>query len=242
MEVRIGRRKPRARRHTGDAILANAQALNMKPVKSWFDAFADVHRSYVEAQQKVETVEQALAQEQARTLQLDADQDDAVEALALCLVNDGEPRTRPFARFGHQAPGTMKSLAMEEEARAIHALVATLQRHKSLSPATLAAANNAEEAARKLEAGLPPLEVRRQEVKAARGFRDTIGQKWDTQLAALRLAVRGAAATTVPGLYTALFGRSGRSTKKVKGTLEPAATPIPAVADTPSNPPATPPA
>jgi len=234
METRIARRKPFARLHTGDLILANAQAVPIKAVKTSFDAFAEVHRSYTEAQRTVDTMEQALEERQAQTAQLDADQDDALEALAVSLVNDGEPRTRPFGRFANQSPARLKGLPLDEEVKGIQALVTALQREKALSPATQAAAQTALAAAQKVETALPPLLERRSQLKAARSVRDTIAQKWDTYLSALRLAVRGAAATAVPGMYTALFGRGTRPSKKAKDTPAAAAVaPRPAAQATP---------
>ena len=226
METKIASRKPSARLNIGATILTNAQAINTKPVKGRLDAFAAAHRGYAEAQRKVDKVEAALAIEQTRVAHLDADQDDAVEALALCLANDGQPRNNPFARFSNVGPGRLKALHFADEARAIHDLVATLLRSKSLSPTTRTAAQAAERAAQKVDAALPPLEPLRNDLKSARSFRDTIGQTWDANLTALRLAARGAAATEVPGLDTALFGRRTRSTAKAKGTPQhPAQTP-----------------
>lgn len=237
METKIAPRKPSARLDTGAAILNNAQAINTKPVKGRLDAFAAAHRSYAEAQRKVDAVEAALATEQARLAQLDADQDDAVEALALSLSNDGQPRNNPFANFSNLGPGRLKSMAVADEAKAIHTLVATLQRSKSLSPATLGAAQNAEQAAQKLEAALPALAALRGDLKSARSFRDSVAHNWDANLTALRLAARGAAATEVPGLYTALFGRKARLTTRAKGAAQPPA-PDPSAASsaTPSLP------
>ena len=204
----------------GATILINARAINTKPVKGRLDAFAEAHRSYSEAQRKVDEVEAALAIEQARIVDLDANQDDAVEALVLCLANDGQPRNNPFASFSNVGPGRLKALPFGDEARAIHTLVATLQRSKSLSQSTLTAAQSAEQAAQKLEAALPLLERLRNDLKSARSFRDTIGKAWEANLFALRLATRGAAATEVPGLYTALFGRRAPSTTRAKGAAQ----------------------
>ena len=220
METRIAPRKPGARLNTGAAILTNAQAVNTKPVKGRLDAFAAAHRRYCEAQRKVDKAEAALGNGQARLAHLDADQDDAVEALALCLANDGQPRTQPFGSLSNFGPAKLKTLPVADEAKAIHDLVATLQRNKSLSHATRSAAQNAERAAQRLEAALPPLETLRTALKAARSLRDTIAQTWDANLTALRLAARGAAATDVPGLPSALFGRRTRATPKAKGATQ----------------------
>ena len=244
METKIAPRKPIARLNTGAAILTNARAINTKPVKGRLDAFAAAHRSYAEAQRKVDEVEAALAIGQARIAHLDADQDDAVEVLALCLANAGQPRNNPFGRFGNVGPRRLKALPFADEAKAISALVESLQRSKALSPTTLTAAHSAEQAAQKLEAALPPLETLRNDLKSARSFRDTIAQTWDANLSALRLAARAAAATEVPGLYTALFGRRARSTPKATSAAQAPAQPPPAApaneSGTPSNTPPTP--
>jgi hypothetical protein len=221
---------PGQRLEIGAALLNAAKVVDIKRVKSRLDAFATVHQSYSEAQGQVEAAENELRAEQARVAMLDADQDDAVEALALCLTIDKQPRANPFAAFGTDGPGRIKGMALADEVKAIHALVTNVQRNKALSQATLDAAQSAEQAAQKVEAALVPLETLRGNLGAAREMRDTIAHRWDIHLAALRHWARAATAVEAPGLYTALFGRSSRPAKKAKPSTTPSATPPAAMA------------
>ena len=215
---------PSKRLKTGATILAAAQVVDTKPVQDRFDAFAKAHRSYCDAQSKVDAADAALRTAQTQLVQLDAEQDSAVEALALCLIHEGQPREKPFAAFSADAPGRIKAMTFAEEAQAIHTLVANVQRDTSLSPAALAAAQRAEQAAANLETALAPLAALRNTLSAARELRDTLAPTWDAALGVLRRGVAAASDDGAPGLSTALFGRRSRAAKK-KPTADQAARP-----------------
>lgn len=221
---------PSLRLKKGDALLAKAQVVDTKPLEARLNAFAATHRSYGEAQAKVDEVDAQLRAAVIRLAQLDADQDDAVEALALCLANEGEPRGNPFASFNAEAPGRLKALAVADEAREIHTLVAAVLRGKSLAQATRDAAQAAEQAALQVEAALPPLEALRGNLNAARQQRDAIAHSWDTDFSNLRRWTRATADIEAPGLYTKLFGT--RTTRKAKPDT------TPPTAENPPTPPA----
>ena len=107
-----------------------------------------------------------------------------------------------------------KHMTSAAEAKAIHQLVAAVQRRQGIGKAALPAAQAAEQAAQTVEAALRAVDTRWDTVENTRRIRDDIGQTWDMTLAALKRGARAAAADGAPGLYTALFGRPSRSTKK----------------------------
>lgn len=226
MEMKKPNLGPTARLETGAAILAAAETSSTRSVKRRLIAFAAAQRRFVGAQRKVDTADERLRAALARVAARDTAQDAALETLARALVAEGQPRRNPFAAFGAEAPSLLKGRAPVEEAKAIHGLVAAVQGHSMVSEATLEAAHAAEKAARAVEAALVPLDVLEQQSRASRQRRDTIGQGWDSAVAALRRGARAAADDGAPGLYTALFGRMVRSTPKKR---KPAPTPPPAV-------------
>jgi len=226
---------PGGRLETGAAVLAAAEVINSKLIqfiKPRLLEFSAAHRSYVDAQAKVDAANIKFRAAQAELGRCDAEQGEVVEALAGTLCADGQPRSNPFAAFGAAAPFNIKRLPSADEAAAVHELVAAIRRGKNLSKATLEAAAVADKAARAVEAALAPLAKLEEAARNARHTRDAIGQTWETTLAVLRRAARTAEDDGAPGLYAALFGRLGRATKRRSNTDAAAQTPDP-------NPPAT---
>ena len=212
---------------TGAAILAAAHVADTELVKPRLNGFAAAQRSYVEAQQQLEAADAQLRKAQVQLVLHDTEQDKAVERLARALVAGGQPRNNPFAAFGTPAPSAVKDMPPVAEAKEIHQLVAAVQRTKLVGRAALQAAQAAEQAAQRVEAALRIVGKCQETVGNTRRTRDDIGQIWDTTLAALKRGARAAADEGAPGLYTALFGRPSRSTKKT-ATTTPAPTPDPA--------------
>ena len=196
---------PGGRRTTGDAILAAARAVDTRLIKARLAAFERVHRAYTTAQGKVEAEDAQLRAGQARVAEFDVAQDEAVENLARMLVADGQPRANPFAAFGAPAPSTLIKMPVVEEGKAIHKLVAAMQRNKAASKATLQAAQAADKAAKAVEQALGPIEKLQSALKTARHTRDAIGQSWETALAALKRGARAAGDDGAPQLYATLF-------------------------------------
>ena len=196
---------PGTRRATGDAILAAARAVDTHLIKARLAAFERAHRAYTAAQGKVEAEDGQLRAGQARVAEFDVAQDEAVENLARMLVADGQPRANPFASFGAPAPSTLIKMPVIEEGKAIHKLVAAVQRNKTVSKATLQAAQAADKAAKAVEQALVPIEKLQTALKTARHTRDAVGQSWETALAALKRGARAAGDDGAPQLYATLF-------------------------------------
>ena len=110
METKTAGMSPGNRLDTGAAILAAAQVVDVQSVKPRLAAFAKVHRDYLAAQSKVETAEARLGEAAAHVAELDAVQDEAVEGLARSLVNDGQSRRNPFAKFTSATASDIKKL------------------------------------------------------------------------------------------------------------------------------------
>ena len=149
---------PTGRLETGAAILAAAEVVDVTLVKARLDAFAGAHHTYTEAQSAVEAAETQLRAEQAKLIERDAEQDEAVEELARALVADGQPRSNPFAAFGAAAPSIVRQMNFGDEAKAIHTLTTAVQGNPAVSKATRRAAQAAEEAANTMEAELVPMD------------------------------------------------------------------------------------
>lgn len=214
------------RLETGAAILAAARAVDTTLVKARLGAFASAQRSYVEAQRQVEAADATLREGQVRLARRDAEQDEAVEGLAVALVAGGQPRGKPFHAFGTDTPSVIKQMTTATKAKAIHQLVDAVQSLKRAGKAVLQAAQAAEQAAQRAEAALLAVDRLEAVLSKNRQARDRIGQTWKTTLEALKLGARSAAADGAPGLYTALFGRSIRTRKKVVTPAPPPA-PVP---------------
>ena len=220
----IKKGSPGIRLELGASVLSAARAVDTRLVKDRLDRFAGVHRTYVNAQRKVDAAEAQLRAAQAHLAECDAIQDEAVETLARALVADGQPRGNPFDAFGAPAPGTLTRLAFAEEAAAVHQLVAAVQRSKDISKATIQAAQAAEKAANIVEEELAPVEKLQETVRDARRTRDAVGQGWESALAALRRGARAAADEGAPDLYATLFPPVARPVAKSKAPGEQAPT------------------
>jgi hypothetical protein len=207
-------------------LLANAQVLDTRPVKARLNAFTATHRRFIEAQAKVDEADDLERAEAKRVLQLDLDQDEAVETLAVCLINDRQPRRNPFGKFSDHTPSEIAGMAYADEAKAIHALVEAVQRDKSLSQKTRSAAAQAEAAAGKLEAALPGWELRRVFLAGVRQERDNLSVQWDVDYTALRHLARSV--VEAPHLFERLFRADSRISRRVNTTDSVHAEPAPA--------------
>lgn len=198
---------PGTRLAIGAVVFAAAKMVATKLITRKLTTFIAAQRSYKAAHRNVEAVEAKMEGLQRSVALHDAEQDEAVEALARELAHEGHGRTNPFAAFGAPSPALIKKRSWAVEAKTIHQLVATVQRSKTVSQSARDAAGAAERAAVALEAALPQLDALEVTLRDARHKRETAGQTWDTALAALRRAARVAADDGAPGLYPALFGR-----------------------------------
>lgn len=207
---------PSAILEAGTAILAAAQVVDTHVIKARLDAFADAHRAYADAQRKVDDIEVQLSQ---ATNAIEAEQDEAVETLALAMVADGAPRRgNPFASLGMPSPSAIKALPFDEEAEALRDLVTAVQRRKISSVATQEAARGIAQLAVNVDAFVVKAEGLRNALREVRHTREVIRNRWDTTLAALKVGARYAAGEGAPGLYAALFGRPTR-TRKAKAVV-----------------------
>jgi hypothetical protein len=239
MATKKSKMAPATRLEIGAVILAAAELAETTPVKARLATFAGVHRDYMGAQRKVEAVEAQIADLQAQVAKGDAEQDEAVEALARALVFEGQPRANPFATLGGVAPSLVKKMPFGEEAATIQQLVTAVQRSKTVSQATRDAAAAAAQAAQAMLTALEPADKLEAALLAARRRRDALGEKWDADLLLLKRGARFAADEGAPKLYGALFGRFVKpTTKKAKPARAsaPAAAPTgePAAATSPS--------
>jgi len=214
--------------NAGASILAAARAADTRLIKERLAAFERAQRAYVASQDKVNAAEARLAAAQTRLGELDADQDDAVDALARTLVADGQSLKNPFAVVGSFTPRQLMAQPVAEEAKAIHQLAAAVQRAKGLSKVSLQAAQAADKAAGAVEQQLAQMTKLQDAIRHARHERDAAAQTWAAQLAALKRGARAAADDGAPGLYAALFDRPARANgKSPKPAPAPAPSPSP---------------
>ena len=212
----------------GAAILAAADTVDTRLIKPRLTAFGSAQRTYKVAHEQVRAAEARVAAVQMRLGELDAEQDEAVTALAAALIVDGQRRSNPFNAFGALAPGKLMGLSVADEAKAIHQLVAAVQRDKYTSKPTLQAAQAAEKAARAVEQAVAEMAKLQGNVRAARHTQDAVAQAWATALGALKRGARAAADDGAPTLYATLFDRPRPAkTKSAKPTPAPAPSPAP---------------
>jgi len=214
----------------GESVLSAARAVDTTLLKARLERFERSHQEYVDAHRKVEATEAQLRTVEIRVEGCDAGQNKAIAALAGALITDGQPPGNPFGAFAAPTIGKLTRLPFTQKTKAVHDLVAAVQRDGRLTPVTLKAAEAADKAARAVEQALVPFQKMQQGVREARRMRDVRAQAWDTALAALRFDARAAARDGMPQLYAALFPPSRPAAK----TKTPAVTPP--VAETPAVP------
>ena len=176
---------PDRRLETGAAILAATEVNDVKPIRRRVEAFAATNCAYAATQKELESALAQLEDQQSAVAERNSALDAAAEALAAALAVEGQPRSNPFQAYGGAAPFAVKKLKSGQKAKAIHALVASVQGQSKLSVATRRAAEDAEAAARALEKELAPLYTFQAGLKLARAQRTAAATAWDSMLAAL---------------------------------------------------------
>ena len=210
-------------------------------MKARLAAFEQAHRSYADAQTKVDAAETQLRAAQAKIGQCDVALTEVIETLARSLIFDGQERRNPFAAFGALPPSKVMSLQPADKAKAVRQLVAAVQRKNNVSKATLQAAQALEKAAGAVEQALLPLDKLQAVVRDTRHTRDAVSQSWESTLAALKRGARAAADDGAPQLYATLFGRpnnhrNNKNGKTAQPEAPPAPTPTPPAAAAPTTP------
>ena len=200
--------------NAGASILAAARTVETRLIKQRLAAFERAQLTYSAAHEKVGAAEAQLGAAQTRLGELDADRDEAVDALARALVADGQPLGNPLGAFSSLTPRKLMAQPVADEVRAIHQLVVAIQRGKGVSKPTLQAAQTAEKAARAVEQQLAQIEKLQASIREARHTRDAMAQGWTKDLAALKRSARSAADDGEPLLYATLFDRPGRPSAK----------------------------
>jgi hypothetical protein len=213
---------PGTRLDVGASVLAAARAIDTRPVQDRLRRFEQAHRSYVGAQRKVDVAQSQIRAAQARLVELDVAQNEAIEELARALVSDRQPRSTPFDAFGAPGPGTLTHLPLAQKPAAVHGLVAAIVRSHGTSDATTRAAEAADKAARDLDEALPPLAKLQANIRDARRMRDAVGQTWEAAITALRRVARAAEDEGAPDLYGTLFAPATKAGNKTKAPEEPA--------------------
>ena len=221
---------PRGRVEAVAAVLAAARTIDTRPIRARLARFERAHRAYTQAQERVDAAEAQLRSGQARLADRDVERDQAIEVLARALVSEGQARVNPFAAFGALAPKKLGHLPAADQAKAVHALVAAVQRQNGQGKPTLQAAQVLDKAASAVEQALAALVKLQASVRDARSMRDAVLQTWTKTLATLKRDARSATDEGAPLLYATLFDRGSRPNgKRVKPAPEPAPGPAPAV-------------
>lgn len=217
----------RGRVVTGDAVLTRATTTDTRAVKVRLAAFSKAHAALVRAQSVVDGAEAKLAAAQASVADADVTQDESVDALALALVTNGQPRISPFRGLSSYAPTTLKKLGYADEAKLVRALTKKVRARKSSDAAVLRACGVAEKAAAKVVAALAKLPALEASVVAARARRDALSLPWERDFGALKRAARAAADDGAVGLFDALFATTAPAPRRTRKTPAPAPAPTP---------------
>jgi multidrug resistance efflux pump len=206
--------------------LAAARTIDTRPIRARLARFERAHRAYTQAQERVDAAEAQLHSGQARLAERDVERDQAIEVLARALVSEGQPRVNPFAAFGAFAPKKLGHLPAADQVKAVHALVAAVQRQNGLGKPTLQAAQVLDKAASAVEQAWAALVKLQASVRDARSMRDAVLQTWTKTLATLKRDARSATDEGAPLLYATLFDHGSRPNGK---RIKPAPAPAPAV-------------
>jgi len=176
---------------------AAARTADTRQIKACLAAGGHAPLTCRTAQKKVHAAEESISVAEARLGELAVAQDEAVATVARALIGDGLPRSNPFAAFGPLAPGALMALPVSEGAKAIHQLVAAIERGTAASTATLQATQAAEKAACAVDQALAQLDTLQAAAREARQTRDALAQTWAAAVAALKLTRRGSSPISV---------------------------------------------
>jgi hypothetical protein len=204
----------------GDALLAAATSVSIKPIQKRFDVFEKSHGAYRKADEKMRVASAALMKQQARVAEADVDQDAAAMELAGALAGDGFSRKNPFEAFGADAPAAVCKMGYTAEAEELLRLEKAVLKRKGLSSASIKAAKKMGAAAKRVLAENAPLEKLQKARSQARGARDALELGWETSFAELKRAARVAEDEGAKGLFGALFERTPKPVRKKKGKGE----------------------
>jgi hypothetical protein len=200
----------------GARVLSAATAVDTRLLKDRLARFEREHAAYAAAHRKVLAAERRLRDARAHLSRCDKVERRAVEVLACTLILDGHRRGNPFARFHVPSPSVVTRLPVAKEAETVHRLVAAIRRNRQVSEATLAAARDAEEAARCVESAIVAVGRVGETVRAARMVRDSAKHGWHAAYDALARRALAAADEGAPNLHATLFGtvRRGKRTRR----------------------------
>lgn len=211
---------PASRITAGDAVLAASKTIGIQAIAKRFGLFAKTHRSYLAAQKKVDAAEEKLRAAQARVGECDAEQDDAVYALATVLAGLGLPRTNPFRPLGFEAPSVIAKMGYGVEAKRVIELVAAIGKRKDLAKA-VAASKRAKAGALSVQGALKKVPPLKKACDEARTAREALAQPWETAFGALKRAARAADDDGGTELFATLFERTaapkGKRKRSAKG-------------------------
>lgn len=196
---------PGQRREAGDAVLAAVAQVDARPIKGRVDAFARMHRAYLQSDDLVDKAEAALRAQQAVIGELDASQDGLAQALASALVGDGLPRINPFKALGFPPVSAIVKQASAEEARTLVKLAKKAAARADASKRVKDLARQLTRAAEAVLEAWGPIPKLEQAVGAALVRRNALGPAWEKAFAALKRAARAAADDGHEGLFEALF-------------------------------------
>jgi hypothetical protein len=206
---------PGNRVEVGDTILERAKNHDTAVVKARLTAFAAVHGRYVKAS---EAADAALANWRAAlavVAERDVDQDDAVDALALALANDGASRTAPFKGISAYSPSRLKALASEAEAKALRKVAANAAKRRGASKDTLDAARRCVAAAAAVESSQRKAEKPLAAYHKALASRDAWERPWEAAFVSLKRGARfHDEEGTAKGLYAGLFAADAPAPKR----------------------------
>lgn len=199
----------------GDRVLARAAQHDTRPLKKRLTEFTRVHVALVKAQRTVQTAEDKHAALLDVLAEHDVDQDAGVDALAVALIAEGQPRLQPFKGLGVASPSEVRREPFVAEARTILKLATRLSKRK-LTPATKSALKKVTDSAKRVIAADERASAAETAVRDAREKRDALILPWSRAFVTLKRAARVADDDGAKGLYPALFHAAAAKPRKAK--------------------------
>ena len=207
---------PRARREVGTMVLAAANVVDTKPVKTPLAVFKKAHVAFVKAADKVAAAEAVRDAAHASVAGCDVTQDGSVEPLVLALVLAGAPRLTPLKGLSNMTPSELKKMAAAKAAKELLRIVAAVTKRGGVTPGLKRALKGTTDAATAVQKAMVSVVPREKLYQESLAGRDALSQPWETALAYLKRAARVAEDNGATGLFAALFQRNAETPKKKK--------------------------
>lgn len=212
-----------AGRRVSERFDATAHAVigaDLKKYLTWHSRYASRAEAVARLEASLEVAREALAQ-------ADAVRDEATLALDRALIADGAPKKNSFKAFGAPAPAALIDASLEDQGRAVRALIGKLKRAKDSSGAVKSALKALEKADAAVTPKASKVKGAVEALAAARKERDALERPLRRAFSVLKLRAKAAELDGAPGLYADLFADESRRSSPADEPRIPDSAPTP---------------